>query len=311
MIFAARWSNIEVQFSVVILAQSEKLTDVREGVMASTTSTKTLMDGVSRLRVSFAAVKIFGSMVTSIQVEETNKRRKTEMVARSEAMVPSGGVGGAETSWQQIMGVDRNVEWQVALGEATDKEKSWGRMDEGFSMACETIFDLTKDWKEVEWDRVPAEKPQAEGAELGWPAYSVVFFNPKAIYQFSKWNGKARPVRRITVTAGGGLVNGSQELEIIDINAEDKKDAAEKAYRSELATYARQLIMAAAKPDAGDEKGTRSDLSAVPSQVDAATTRPPSVIIVEDVQAAAARESAVQPSLTQMMEDIMDDTMEG
>ena len=131
MIFVARWSDMEVQFSVVILAQSEKPTDVLECVMASTTSTKTLMDGVSRLRVSFAAVKIFGSMVTSIQVEETNKRRKTEMVARLEAMMPSGGVGGAETSWQQIMGVDRNVEWQVALGEATDKEKSWGRMDEG------------------------------------------------------------------------------------------------------------------------------------------------------------------------------------
>ena len=130
---------------------------------------------------------------------------------------------------------------------------------------------------------------------LGWPAYSVVFFNPMAIYQFSKWNGKARPVRRISVTAGGGLVNGTQELEVIDIIAEDKKDAADKAYRGELATHVRHLM----------------DLSGGSSQAAAVDTRTPSIIIVEDEQAAAAVDMAVQPSLTQMMEDIMDDTMKG
>ena len=124
---------------------------------------------------------------------------------------------GAVAFWQDIIGAPREIEWQCLLGEVGALGgRTWGTLTDEWSIACETIFEVISDWAAAEWQCLELhQRPVVEGELLGWPEHTIKFFDESVIYQINLRSGIARPVRRVYINFGGGLIDGWQPLQVV------------------------------------------------------------------------------------------------
>ena len=171
---------------------------------------------VSMLRMSLESVIIYGNEFASIALQEGAKRRRVQTIDRLNDLPE----GGAVAFWQDIIGAPRDIEWQCLLGEAGEPDqggRTWCTLTYEWSIACETIFNVISDWGAAEWQcQELNHRPSIEGDLLGWPDHAIKFFDESVIYQINLHSGTARPVRRVIINLGGGLIDGWQPLQVIN-----------------------------------------------------------------------------------------------